>query len=471
MGYSENTQFDLVIIGGGPGGYVAAIKAAQLGMKVASIEKRDRLGGTCLNVGCIPSKSLLHSSHLYEEAKKHFSSHGIMASDITLNLSTMMQRKQKIVEDLGKGVDGLYKKNKISRFLGEGSIKSANEVNVLSASGETTLLQAKHILIATGSEPTIPSDIAVDEKFIVTSTGALNLAEVPEHMFVMGAGVIGLEMGTVWRSLGAKIEVIEFGDRICPFLDKECSKNYHRILEKQGLNFHLNTKVIAAAVKDGKVAIQTESTSGEKKEFSANILLVAIGRKPFTHNLGLEELKIEKDARGYIKVDKHFRTHISSIYAIGDVIVGPMLAHKAEEEAVAVVEMIAGQAGHVNYDIIPSVIYTHPEVASVGKTEEELKQLNITYKVGSFSFLGNSRARTTGDTDGFIKIIADASSDRVLGVHIIGPQAGEILQTAVMAMEYKASSEDIARICYSHPGLSEALKEAALATFSKAIHA
>ncbi|MDE3060151.1 MAG: dihydrolipoyl dehydrogenase [Pseudomonadota bacterium] len=459
-------QFDLIVIGGGPGGYVAAIRAAQLGMNVACIEKRSTLGGTCLNVGCIPSKALLESSHHYEEARLHFASHGIKAS-VSLDLPVMLQRKDKVVSDLTRGIEGLFKKNKVTWIKGAASIKGTGVVTV---DGKATF-SAKNILIATGSEVMPLPGVAIDEKRIVSSTGALALDKVPEHLVVVGGGYIGLEMGSVWRRLGAQVTVVEFLDRIVPGMDGETGKLFQRTLEKQGIQFRLGTKVVAAENKGKNVALTLEAAKGGGKEnLTVDIVLVAIGRRPYTQGLGLENAGIRVDDRGRIPVDKHFQTSAKGIYAIGDVIAGPMLAHKAEEEGIAAVEVMAGQTGHVNYDAIPGVVYTWPEVATVGKTEEEVKAGGIEYKVGKFPFTANSRARATGETEGMVKIIADAKTDRVLGVHIIGPDAGTLISECVLAIEFGGSSEDIARTCHAHPTLEEATKEAALAVLGRAVH-
>lgn len=459
-------DFDVVVIGAGPGGYVAAIKAAQLGLKVACIEKRGALGGTCLNVGCIPSKALLQSSHKYYDAKHHFKEHGIEA-EVKLSLSKMMSRKESVVAALNKGIEGLFAKNKVEYIKGEASFVSKGELKVGSKK-----ITAKNIIIATGSDVSSLPGIKIDEKYIVSSTGALSLSNVPKKMLVIGGGVIGLELGSVWSRLGAEVTVVEYSDRLVPAMDLDISKELLKILQAQGMKFQLNTKVVYASVKNSKVEVATEGVDESKEKGNAtyDIVLVAVGRRPYTENLNLSVLGISQNKMGCIEVDKNYRTACEGVYAIGDVIAGPMLAHKAEEEGVAVAEIIAGQHGHVNYATIPGVIYTHPEVASVGLTEKEVREQGIEYSIGKFPFLANSRARANGDTEGFVKIIADKKSDRVLGVHIIGAIAGDLIAEVVTAMEFKAASEDIARICHAHPSMSEAVKEAALAAHFKPIH-
>lgn len=463
-------KFDVVVIGGGPGGYVAAIRAAQLGLKTACVEKRGSLGGTCLNVGCIPSKALLNSSEKYDEAKHHFADHGIKAEKLSVDLKKMMSNKDKIVLDLTKGIEFLFKKNKVTYFKGEGSFKSANEILVKEDKKEQTITSAKTI-IATGSEVMPLPGVDIDEKIIVSSTGALSINKVPKEMIVIGGGYIGLELGSVWRRLGANVTVVEFLDRITPGMDQEVSKNLQKILTKQGIKFKLGTKVKkATANKSGATITVEPAKGGEEESLKADVVLVSIGRRPYTEGLGLEKIGVRLDNRGRIEVNEAFETNVKDVFAIGDVIQGPMLAHKAEEEGVVCVERIAGQAGHIDYDAIPGVVYTWPEVATVGKTEEQLKEDNVAYNIGKFPFLANSRARANQDTEGFIKILADKKSDRVLGVHIIGPDAGTMIAEAVLAMEYGASSEDIARTCHAHPTLSEGLKEAALDVEKRAIH-
>ena len=459
-----------MVIGGGPGGYVAAIKAAQLGLKTACIEKRGTLGGTCLNVGCIPSKAMLHSSHKYEEAKHGLTAHGIELTSVKLNLAQMLKRKTEVVDSLCKGIEGLFLKNKITYFKGLGSFVSNNEIKVTSVSSDE-IIKAKNIIIATGSEVMNLPGIEIDEKKIVSSTGALELTSVPKKMIVIGGGYIGLEMGSVWTRLGAEVTVVEFLDRIVPAMDTEVSKEFKKQLEKQGVKFKMATKVVSAKASSKGVDLVLEAaTGGSQEKVSVDVVLVAVGRKAYTDKLNLEKIGVKADERGRIPVNKQFETSVKSVYAIGDVIAGPMLAHKAEEEGVAAAEIIAGQHGHVNYATIPGIVYTYPEVASVGKTEDELKKLGTEYKIGKFPFMANSRARANGEAEGFVKIITDKNTDRILGAHIIGPNAGELIQELVLGMEYKASAEDIARTCHGHPGLSEAVKEAALGAYFKSIH-
>jgi len=466
----SDSHFDLIIIGAGPGGYVAAIRAAQLGLKTACIDKRGTLGGTCLNVGCIPSKALLHSSEKFEEAQNHLAEHGVKVGKVELDLKTLMARKDKVVDDLTKGIGFLFKKNKVTGITGSARIAKPGEV-VVSADGEDSSYTADNILIATGSRVTPLPGVEIDEDRIVSSTGALSLAAVPKHLVVVGGGYIGLEMGSVWRRLGSKVTVVEFLDAIVPNMDGEVGKAMHKTLEKQGMIFKLGTKVTGAKATKTKVALTVEpAAGGDAETIDCDIVLVSIGRVPFTANLGLEDVGVEMDGRGVIQVDGNFKTNVDGIYAIGDVIPGAMLAHKAEEEGIACVERLAGQATHINYDAIPSVVYTWPEAASVGKTEEQLKDAGIDYNKGSFPFMANSRARANGDTDGFVKILADAATDEVLGVHIIGPDAGTMIAELALAMEFGASSEDIARTCHAHPTLNEAVKEAALAVEGAPIH-
>lgn len=467
-----DNEFDFVVIGAGPGGYVAAIRAAQLGLSTALVEKRETLGGTCLNVGCIPSKALLHSSHLFEEAGTGFADHGIKASKVELDLKTMMAHKDGVVSDTIKGVDFLMKKNKITRLLGTGVITAKGEVTVdPGGKGKKEVLKAKHIVIATGSDVAPLPGVDIDEKQIVSSTGALALPKVPKSLIVVGAGVIGLEMGSVWRRLGAEVTVVEFLDHILPGMDAELSKHTQRTLRRQGMNFEMSRKVTAAKKAKSGVTLTVESVKGgDIEEMKAEIVLVAIGRKPYTDGLGLDEIGVERDERGFVKVNDKFQTSVDGVYAIGDVIGGAMLAHKAEDEGVVLAEIVAGQSGHIDYDAIPGIVYTWPEVASVGKTEEQLKEAGIEYNIGKFPFTANARARAMGDVEGFVKILADATTDRVLGVHILGPAAGDLIQECVVAMEFGGSAEDIARTCHGHPGLSEVVKEAALAVAERALH-
>lgn len=462
-------EFDLAVIGGGPGGYVAAIKASQLGLKVVCIEKRNTLGGTCLNEGCIPSKALLNSSELFHKARHELLDHGIKTNKIELDLALMQARKNNVVSGLTKGIEGLFKKNKITHLIGTASFINKN--TLLVKSNQETQVVAKKIIIATGSTVMNLPGVTIDEERILSSTGALELKEVPKKIVVIGGGYIGLEMSSVWSRLGSEVIIVEYLDRIVPGMDLEIAKQLQKILEKQGIKFLLGKKVISADKNSKEVKLKLESVADNSiEEINADKVLVAIGRKPYTENLSIEKLGIELDERGRVKINKQFQTNIDNIYAIGDVTAGPMLAHKAEEEAVAAVETICGQKGHVNYDVIPGVIYTNPEVASVGKTEEELKKLAISYKVAKFPFAANSRARAIGASDGFVKVIAQSDNDEILGVHIIAPEAGTIIAQMVIAMEYKASSEDIARIIHAHPTLNEAVKEACMAVTGKAIH-
>lgn len=471
--YMASYNKDVVIIGGGPGGYVAAIKAAQLGLDVACVESRGSLGGTCLNVGCIPSKALLHSSHMYHSARHEFEDHGVKVENVSVDLSKMMKNKETAVTGLTQGIEGLFKKNKVQYIKGFGSLTSASEVSVATLDGETDTIHAKKIVIATGSEVTPLGGIEIDEEYIVSSTGALSLKKIPEKMVVIGAGVIGLEMGSVWSRLGAEVTVVEYLDRCTPGMDNEVSKQFKRILEKQGIKFVMKTKVTSAVVnkKTGKVEVTTESAAGgDASTMEVDNVLVAVGRRPFTSKLGLENIGVKTDKKGFIEIDSHFKTNVDGVFAIGDCCPGPMLAHKAEDEGIACAEILAGKAGHINYNVIPNVIYTHPEVACVGKTEEQLKEEGISYTVGKFPNMANSRARTTGETDGFVKILADKETDKVLGIHIIGSNAGEMIAEGCLAMEYGASSEDISRTCHAHPTLSEGFREAAMSAYSKPIH-
>ena len=458
--------YDVIVIGAGPGGYVAAIRAAQLGLKTACVEKLPTLGGTCLNIGCIPSKALLQASEKFEEAGHALAAFGVKVAGVELDLPTMMGHKDKVVKANVDGVDFLFKKNKIDRLKGHARFTAKDRIEV-----EGKTYAAKSFVIATGSDSTPLKGVEVDEKRIVTSTGALSLPEVPKHLVVIGGGVIGLELGSVWARLRAKVTVVEFLDRILPTNDGEVSKQMQRILAKQGMAFKLGAKVTAAQKTDKGVTLTVEpAKGGDAETIEADYVLLSIGRRPYTDSLGLDAAGVELDDRGRVKTDKHFRTNVEGIYAIGDVIAGPMLAHKAEDEGVAVAEILAGQAGHVNYDAIPGVVYTWPEVASVGRTEEELKQAGIAYKAGKFPFLANGRARAMNATDGFVKVLADAKTDRVLGVHIIGAEAGTIIAECVLAMEFGASAEDIARTCHAHPTLNEVVKEAALAVDGRPIH-
>ena len=462
--------FDVVIIGGGPGGYVCAIRSAQLGFKTACIESKNTLGGTCLNVGCIPSKSLLNLSENFTKAKKNFSSLGIITGEVTLNLSKMMKAKEKSVTVLTKGVEFLFKKNKVTYIKGKASLKSNNEI-IVQEKNSQKIYKANHIIISTGSEPTSLPGIKIDEKIIVSSTGALSFDKVPKELVIIGGGYIGLEMGSVWKRLGSNVTVIEFLDHIVPGMDKDISIEFLKILKKQEINFKLNSKVTAVnVVKDKAVVDYTSNETGIRKRIQVDKVLVAVGRKPNTEELNLKKMSIKSDNQGRIQVDNKFQTSIKNIYAIGDVIKGPMLAHKAEEEGIAVAEIIAGQSGHVNYNIIPGVIYTSPEVASVGKTEQQLIKENIKYKIGKFPFMANSRAKVINEIEGFVKILAEEKTDKLLGVHIIGPHAGDMIAEMVLAMEFGASSEDIARTCHAHPTYSEAIKEAALAVDKRPIH-
>ena len=462
-------KFQTVVIGGGPGGYVCAIRLSQLGIKTACIESRGTLGGTCLNVGCIPSKSLLNLSESYSRSK-NFSKIGIEIGEIKLNLEKMMQNKNKAVTVLTKGVEFLFKKNKVSYFKGIGKFKTKNEIAVIDNNKNELIIETENVVICTGSEPMPLPGVNFDEENIVSSTGALSLKSVPKKMVIVGGGYIGLEMGSVWSRLGSEVHVIEFLDHITPGMDKEISNEFMKILKKQGINFHLQTKVESIIKSKNNVSINILDNNKNKKKIECNVVLVSVGRKPYTKNLNLNKVGIEVDKKGRVKVDKNFQTNVQNIYAIGDVIEGPMLAHKSEEEGIAVAELIAGQSGHVNYNVIPGVIYTTPEVASIGKTEEELKKNNHSYKVGKFPFMANSRAKAIDEPEGFVKILADDKTDKVLGVHIIGPHAGEMIAEMAVAMEFGASSEDIARTCHAHPTFSEAIKEAALSVDKRPIH-
>ncbi|MGD0315265.1 MAG: dihydrolipoyl dehydrogenase [Xanthobacteraceae bacterium] len=463
--------YDLIVIGTGPGGYVCAIRAAQLGLKTAVVEKRATFGGTCLNVGCIPSKAMLHASELYEEAGHSFAQMGIKVGKPSVDLAALLNYKEQNVDSNVKGVAFLFKKNKIDAYHGAGRVVAPGKVEVTEADGKTQTLETKNIVVATGSDVARLDGIDIDEKRIVSSTGALDLAKVPQKLLIVGAGIIGLELGSVWRRLGAEVTIVEFLDHILPGIDSEVERQFHRLLRKQGIAFKLSSKVSAIDSSGKVLKVKVEPAAGGTVEtLEADVVLVAIGRIPYTEGLGLDAAGVKRDNRGRVIVDPHFQTNIAGIYAIGDVIAGPMLAHKAEEEGVALAEILAGQAGHVNYEVIPNVVYTYPEIASVGKTEEELKAAGIAYQVGKFPFTANARARANLMTEGFVKILADAKTDRVLGVHILGPDAETMIAEAAMAMEFGASSEDIARTCHAHPTLSEAVKEAALAVAKRAIN-
>ncbi len=468
---SEDGGYDLVVIGSGPGGYVAAIRAAQLGLRTACVEKSPTLGGTCLNIGCIPSKALLQSSEHFDEARHGLARHGVKVTGVELDLPAMMAQKDKVVHDNTAGVAFLFKKNKVDWVKGTARIAAPDLVEVTLADGGENRLKARNILVATGSEVTPLPGIAIDEHRIVSSTGGLSLPEVPGRLVVIGGGYIGLELGSVWRRLGSAVTVVEFLDRILPGMDGEVSKMMQRLLQRQGMEFRLGMRVTAAAAGDGGVALTLEPAKGGAAEtLAADAVLVAVGRRPYVEGLGLAAVGVALDDRGRIKTDAHFATSVPGIYAIGDVIAGPMLAHKAEDEGVAVAEILAGQAGHVNYDAIPGVVYTWPEAASVGKTEEELKAAGIAYRSGKFPFSANGRARAMAMTDGFVKILAHAATDRILGAHIVGPNAGDLIAEIVIGMEFAAAAEDIARSSHAHPTLSEAIKEAALAVDGRAIH-
>ena len=464
-------NFDLVVIGGGPGCYVCAIRAAQLGLKTACVESRGTLGGTCLNVGCIPSKSLLNLSENYHKAKKDFNQQGIEINGIKLNIEKMMSNKNKSIQVLTKGVEFLFKKNKVTYLKGKGVIFSRNDIVVYGSNNSRTNIKAKNIVIATGSEVAPIPGIEIDEKNVVSSTGALSFNKVPKKLAVIGGGYIGLEMGSVWSRLGSDVTVIEYLDFITPGMDREVSNEFQKILTKQGIKFKMGSKVNSVSSKGSSVTINyTDIKKSKEEKIEVDKVLVAVGRKPYTEGLNLSKVGIKLDDKGRIEVNNKLQTSIENIYAIGDVIKGPMLAHKAEEEGIAVAEILAGQAGHVNYDVIPGVVYTSPEVATVGKTEEQLKNENLSYKVGKFPFLANSRAKVNNETDGFVKILADSKTDKVLGVHIIGPHCGDMIAEMALAMEFGASAEDIARTCHAHPTHTEAIKEAALAVDKRPIH-
>ena len=461
-------QFDLIIIGSGPGGYVCAIRAAQLGLKVCCVEKGKTLGGTCLNIGCIPSKSLLHASQIFSDTK-HYANMGINIEGVKLDLTKMMASKDESVTGLTDGIKFLFKKNKITHIQGFGKITGKNEVTVLNDDSDQ-VITGKNIVIATGSEVAVPENVIIDEKDILSSTGALSLDKVPEELVIVGAGYIGLEMGSVWSRLGSKVTVIEYADRIVPNMDKEISNQCQKILIKQGIDFKLSTAFKKINKKDGKLYIAIETQQGQASEINCDKVLISIGRKPYTFGLNLEEVGVKTDDKGFIVTKNNFQTSVDNIFAIGDCKLGPMLAHKASEEGTALAEIIVGQAGHINFDTIPSVVYTSPEVASVGKTEEELKLANINYKVGKFPFTANAKATVMHETAGFVKILSDASSDKVLGVHMIGADVGNMIAELALAMEFGASSEDIARTCHAHPTLTESIKEAALNVDKRAIH-
>ena len=464
-------NFDLVVIGGGPGGYVCAIRAAQLGLKTACVESRGALGGTCLNVGCIPSKSLLNLSENYHKAKKDFNQQGIEISEIKLNIEKMMLNKNKSIQVLTKGVEFLFKKNKVTYIKGKGVVFSKNDIIVYGKNNSRSSIKARNIVIATGSEVTSLPGIEINEKNIVSSTGALSFNKVPDKLAVIGGGYIGLEMGSVWSRLGSEVTVIEYLDFITPGMDREVSNEFQKILTKQGIKFKMGSKVNTVNSKGDSVTISyTDIKNSKEEKIVVDKVLVSVGRKPYTEGLNLSKIGVKLDNKGRIEVNNKLQTSIENIYAIGDVIKGPMLAHKAEEEGIAVAEILAGQAGHVNYDVIPGVVYTSPEVATVGKTEEQLKSQNQSYKVGKFPFLANSRAKVNNETDGFVKILADSKTDKVLGVHIIGPHCGDMIAEMALAMEFGASAEDIARTCHAHPTHTEAIKEAALAVDKRPIH-
>ena len=464
-------KFDLVVIGGGPGGYVCAIRAAQLGLKTACIESRGALGGTCLNVGCIPSKSLLNLSENFHKARKDFNQQGIEIDGIKLNIDKMMSNKNKSIQVLTKGVEFLFKKNKVIYFKGKGVLFSKNDIIVYESNNKRTNITSKNIVIATGSAVASLPGIEINEKNIVSSTGALSFEKVPSKLAVIGGGYIGLEMGSVWSRLGSEVTVIEYLDYITPGMDREISNEFQKILSKQGIKFKMGSKVESVEDRGKSVKIIYTNVKNSKKEIlEVEKVLLSVGRKPYTEGLNLSKVGIKKDSKGRIEVNNKLQTSVKNIYAIGDVIKGPMLAHKAEEEGIAVAEILAGQAGHVNYDVIPGVIYTSPEVATVGKTEEQLKEENKSYKTGKFPFLANSRAKVNNETEGFVKILADSKTDKVLGVHIIGPHCGDMIAEMALAMEFGASAEDIARTCHAHPTHTEAIKEAALAVDKRPIH-
>lgn len=468
---SGSDENDVVVIGGGPGGYVAAIKAAQLGLKTTCIEKRGALGGTCLNVGCIPSKALLHSSHMYHEATHTFAKHGVKCSSVEVDLAAMMAQKDKAVSGLTKGIEGLFKKNKVTYVKGYGKFLSPSEVSVDTEEGGSTVVKGKNIIVATGSDVKSLPGITIDEKKIVSSTGALALTEIPKKLIVIGAGYIGLEMGSVWGRLGSEVTVVEFAPDIVPMMDGEIRKQFQRSLEKQQMKFMLKTKVVSIDSSGDGVKLTVEpAAGGDQSILEADVVLVSAGRTPYTAGLNLDKIGVETDKVGRILVNERFSTNVPGVYAIGDVIPGPMLAHKAEEDGVACVEFIAGKEGHVDYDKVPGVVYTNPEVASVGKTEEQVKASGVAYRVGKFPFMANSRAKAIDNAEGLVKIITEKETDKILGVHIMASNAGELIHEATLALSYDASSEDIARTCHAHPTLSEAVKEAAMAAYDKPIH-
>ena len=462
-------KFDVTVIGSGPGGYVCAIRLAQLGFKTACIDSRSTPGGTCLNIGCIPSKNLLNISENFHKAK-NFEKNGIEVGEVKLNLIKVMQNKDKVVETLTKGVEFLLKKNKVTYFIGTGSFKSKNKISIMNKNKIEKIIETNNAIICTGSESVPLPGIDFDENKILSSTGALSLNNVPKKMVVIGAGYIGLEMGSVWSRLGSEVHVIEFLDHITPGMDREISDEFMKILITQGINFHLNSKVESIKKNNKEVVVNFSEKNGNISKINSDVVLISVGRKPYTDKLNLNKIGVKLDDKGKIKVDENFKTNISNIYAIGDVIAGPMLAHKAEEEGIAVAELISGKAGHVNYDLIPGVIYTSPEVASVGKTEEQLKKTKVNYKVGKFPFMANSRAKAIDETLGFVKMLVDSKTDKVLGVHIIGSHAGELIAEMTIAMEFGASAEDIARTCHAHPTFSEAIKESALSVDKRQIH-
>lgn len=465
------SAYDVCVIGGGPGGYVAAIKAGQLGFKTVCIEKRGSLGGTCLNVGCIPSKALLNISHKYEEAEKHYKDLGINVTGLNYDFGKIMTKKEQIVKGLTQGIEGLFAKNKVDYVKGAGKLTGKTTITATLNDGGEKQIEAKNIIIATGSEATPFPGIPFDEEVFVSSTGALALKKVPKHMIVIGGGYIGLEMGSVYRRLGAQVTVIEYADRLVPAMDSEISEVFRKSMVKQGIKCLVSHKVLSGKRNGDAAELEVQPVKGgDVQKHAADVVLIATGRRPYTEGLGARELGIQIDKQGRIQVNEHFHTGVGNIYAIGDVIPGPMLAHKAEEEGIAAVEFIAGKGGHVNYNAIPGVVYTHPEVATVGKTEEELKKEGVKYNKGVFPFMANSRARSNADAEGMVKVLSDKETDRILGIHIIGPNAGEMIHEGVLGIEYGASSEDLARTCHAHPTLSEAVKEACLATFDKPIH-